>query len=79
MKIMIKLPKIIRKYLIKKIKMRVYKEIRSYGDYQEATSFVINAPLSEWRIRLWCVTHFRDEYGTGYEGDWQKLLDYIIH
>lgn len=76
---MIKLPKIIRKYLIRKIKMRVYKEVRSYGDYQKATSFVINAPLSEWRIRLWCVTHFKNQYDTGNERDWQELLDYITH
>lgn len=79
MKIKIRLPVFMRKFLIKRIKMRVYNEVRSYGNYQEAVSFVVNAPLNEWHIRLWCVTHFRDDYGTGNERDWQELLDYIIH
>lgn len=69
----------IRKYLIRKIKMRVYKEMRSNGDYEKAVSFIVNAPLSEWRIRFWCVTHYRDQFGTGNERNWQELLDYITH
>lgn len=74
-----KLPKFIRKYLIRKIKMRVIKVIQPYGDYQKAVSFIIDAPLSEWRIRLWCVTHFQNEFGIGDESDWNKLLDYLTH
>lgn len=50
------LPKFVRKYLIRRIKMRVFKTTRPYGDYQKAVSFIVNAPLKEWRIRLWCVT-----------------------
>lgn len=71
------LPKFIRKYLIRKIKMRVIKAIQPYGDYRKATSFIVNAPLNEWHIRLWCVTHFRNECGTGDESDWKQLLDYL--
>ena len=73
------LPKFLRKYLVRKIKMRVIKETQPYGDYQKAVSFIVNAPLKEWRIRLWCVTHFKDDCGTGNESDWQRLLDYLIH
>ncbi|WP_270438356.1 hypothetical protein [Bacteroides bouchesdurhonensis] len=74
-----KLPKFIRKYLIKKIKMRVIEVTQPNGDYQKATSFIVDAPLSEWRIRLWCVTHYKNEYGSGDESDWQNLLDYLTH
>jgi len=54
-----KLPKFIWKYLIRMIKMRVVKKMQPDGDYQKAVSFVINAPLKEWRIRLWCVSFQR--------------------
>lgn len=74
-----KFPKFIRKYLIRMIKMRVVKKMQPNGDYQKAVSFVINAPLKEWRIRLWCVTHFKDECGSGDESDWERLLDYLTH
>lgn len=73
------IPKFIRNYLIRKIKMRVIKKIQPYSDYRKATSFVVNAPLKEWRIRLWGVTHFKDDCGTGNESDWQQLLDYLTH
>ena len=74
-----KLPQFIRKYLIRKIKMQVIKITQPYGDYRKATSFVINAPLKEWRIRLWCVTHFKDDCGASNESDWQQLFDYLTH
>lgn len=74
-----KIPKFLRRYLIRKIKMRVYKSIRPYDDYQQAISFITDAPIKEWRIRLWCVTHFKDESKFGNYTNWQKLLDYITH
>lgn len=74
-----KLPKFIRKYLIRKIKKHIFMAIQPYGDCEKAVSFVINAPLHEWRIRLWCVTHYKNEYGSGDESDWNKLLDYLTH
>lgn len=55
--------KLITKLFIRLIKKRVLKRTQQTGDYENATSFIINAPLKEWRNRLWLVENVRDDFG----------------
>lgn len=57
------IPEFIRKALIRAVKKRVLKRTQSDGDYENATSFVINAPIKEWRTRLWLVENIDDGVG----------------
>lgn len=50
--------------LIRRIKKRVLKRTQYFGDYENVTSFIINAPIKEWRSRLWLVENIDD--GTGF-------------
>lgn len=58
------IPKFIRSAIIKAIKKRVLKRTQQFGDYEKATSFIINAPIKEWRSRLWLIENVDD--GTGF-------------
>lgn len=50
----------IRTALIKVVKKRVLKRTQLYGGYEKATSFIISAPINEWRSRLWLVENVGD-------------------
>lgn len=58
------IPKFIKAVLIKAVKKRVLKSAQQFGDYENATSFVINAPMKEWRDRLWLIENVYN--GTGW-------------
>ena len=58
------IPQIIKKAIIKVIKRRVLKCTQSFGDYENATSFIINAPMREWKCRLWLIENVREIDGT---------------
>lgn len=45
----------IKRAIIKAIKKRVLKQTQRFGDYKNVTSFIINAPMKEWRSRLWLL------------------------
>lgn len=70
------IPKFIRSAIIKAIKKRVLKRTQQFGDYEKATSFIINAPIKEWRSRLWLVENVDD--GTGYCCTDEKLYQWLI-
>lgn len=65
----------IRKALVRAVKKRVLKRTQSYGDYETVTSFIINAPLTEWRRRLWLVENVDD--GTGFCCTDEKLYQWL--
>lgn len=48
---------------IKRIKKRVLKRTYTSGGYKNAISFIINAPIKEWRDRLWLVENITDYMG----------------
>lgn len=55
--------KLVTKLLIRLIKKRVLKRTQQTGGYEHVISFIINAPLKEWRVRLWLVENVRDDFG----------------
>ena len=70
------IPKFIRSAIIKAIKKRVLKRTQQFGDYEKATSFIINAPIKEWRSRLWLVEIV--DHGTGFCCTDEKLYQWLI-
>lgn len=55
--------KLIKRLLLPVIKKRVLKVTQQFGDYETATSYIINAPLEQWRLRLWIVENIHYENG----------------
>lgn len=70
------IPKFIKAAIIKAIKKRVLKRTQQFGDYENATSFIINAPIKEWRSRLWLVENVGD--GTDFCCTDEKLYQWLI-
>lgn len=54
---------LIKAILTRIVKKRVLKSTQQFGGYENATSYIINAPLNQWRLRLWIVEHIRHEDG----------------
>lgn len=63
LQINIMIAQLVKKVFIKAIKKRVLKRTQLFGDYENATSFIINAPMREWRSRLWLVENVSDGVG----------------
>lgn len=55
---------LVKKTIIRAIKKRVLKRTQAYGDHEHVISFIINAPMREWRSRLWFIENIDD--GTGF-------------
>lgn len=51
--------KFIKRLIIAHIKRRIYRKLGNPYLFAEATDFVLNAPMKEWRKRLWYVRHTR--------------------
>ncbi len=52
--------KIIKRVIIRCIKKRVLKCTHTFGDYEMVTSFIIDAPMKEWKSRLWFIENVRE-------------------
>lgn len=55
--------KFIRRTIVKAIRKRVLKRTYAYRSHETAASFIFNAPLREWRDRLWIVENLSDGLG----------------
>lgn len=55
---------IIKKHLVKALKKRVLKCTQRLGNHDDVISFITNAPLKEWRSRLWFVENIRETDGS---------------
>lgn len=47
----------IKRMLRKWLKKRVYRQGISYSSNDERFKWVYDAPLREWKDRLWCIDH----------------------
>lgn len=65
----------VKKAIIRAIKKRVLKRTQTYGDYEHVTSFIINAPMREWRSRLWFIENIDD--GTNFCCTDEKLYQWL--
>lgn len=65
----------IKMAIIKAIKKRVLKQTQRFGDYENVTSFIINAPMKEWRSRLWFIENISD--GAGFCCTDEKLYQWL--
>lgn len=65
----------IKRAIIKAIKKRVLKQTQRFGDYENVTSFIINAPMKEWRSRLWFIENISD--GSGFCCTDEKLYQWL--
>ena len=67
----------IKKAIIKAIKKRVLKKAYAMGDYKDATSFIVNAPIKEWRSRLWFIENISDE--SGFRCTDERVYQWLSH